>query len=142
MSRRRLSGSARPYASRRVLPLRQSRRCLTTSPTSAFRCAPLLGRDDLGRHVLEYIPGQVADALAPLTATGLRRLGAFIGELHDAADSFKPPSLPQWNVVIAPDREELICHHDLARWNLVRDGDRWVFIDWDGAGPGSRLRDE
>lgn len=23
----------------------------------------------------------------------------------------------------------------------VRDGDRWVFIDWDGAGPGSRLWD-
>jgi thiamine kinase-like enzyme len=38
-------------------------------------------------------------------------------------------------VVIAPDREDLICHHDLAPWNLVRDGDRWVFIDWDGACP-------
>lgn len=24
---------------------------------------------------------------------------------------------------------------------LVRDGDRWVLIDWDGAGPGSRLWD-
>ena len=27
------------------------------------------------------------------------------------------------------------------RWNLVRDRDRWVFIDWDGARPGSRLWD-
>jgi thiamine kinase-like enzyme len=28
-----------------------------------------------------------------------------------------------------------------GRWNLVRDGERSVFIDWDGAGPGSRLWD-
>jgi Ser/Thr protein kinase RdoA (MazF antagonist) len=44
-------------------------------------------------------------------------------------------------VVIPPGREDLICHHDLAPWNLVTGADRWVFIDWDGAGPGSRLWD-
>jgi Ser/Thr protein kinase RdoA (MazF antagonist) len=31
-------------------------------------------------------------------------------------------------------------HHDLAPWNLVV-GRRWAFIDWDNAGPGSRLWD-
>jgi Ser/Thr protein kinase RdoA (MazF antagonist) len=100
-----------------------------------------LGRDELGRHVLEYVPGELAYSLAPLTTSELHRLGALIHELHDAADNFSPPPAPHWNVVIAPDREDLICHHDLAPWNLVRDGDRWVFIDWDGAGPGSRLWD-
>ena len=107
-----------------------------------FRGAPRsLGRDELGRQVLEYVPGEIAFTLPPLTADELRRLGGLIREIHDAAQSFEPPPVPQWNVVIAPDREDLICHHDLAPWNLVRDGDRWVFIDWDGAGPGSRLWD-
>jgi len=100
-----------------------------------------LGRDESGRHALEFIPGELAYSLPPLTNTELHRLGAFVRELHDAAESFKAPPLPQWNVVIPPDREDLICHHDLAPWNLVRSDDRWVFIDWDGAGPGSRLWD-
>jgi hypothetical protein len=73
-----------------------------------------LGRDELGRHVLEYVPGEIVYTLPPLTAGELRRLGAFIRELHDAAESFEPPATPQWNVVITPDREDLICHHDLA----------------------------
>jgi hypothetical protein len=35
----------------------------------------------------------------------------------------------RWNVVIPPDRRDLICHHDLAPWKLACNGDRWVFID-------------
>lgn len=33
-----------------------------------------------------------------------------------------------------------MVHHDAAPWNLVR-GERWVLVDWDGAGPGSRTWD-
>ena len=47
-----------------------------------------LGRDELGRHVLEYVPGEMANTLAPLTTSELRRLGAFVRELHGAAESF------------------------------------------------------
>jgi hypothetical protein len=47
-----------------------------------------LGRDELGRHVLEYIPGQMANTVPPLTASELRHLGGLIRELHDAAESF------------------------------------------------------
>ena len=32
----------------------------------------------------------------------------------------------------------MLFRSDLATWNLVIDGDRLVFIDWDGAAPSSR----
>ncbi|HEX4791052.1 MAG TPA: phosphotransferase [Actinospica sp.] len=104
------------------------------------------GRDEHGRLVLEYAAGTMADVMPPMAEHELRRVGRLIRDFHDAVADFVPPPDAAWNVVIPPDREELICHHDLAPWNLVRDsreggGERWVFIDWDGAGPGSRLWD-
>ena len=100
-----------------------------------------LGRDEQGRHVLEYIPGSTVDMSHPLSLGELFRVGRLIRDLHNAARSFVPPAAARWNVAIQPDAELMICHHDLAPWNLVRDGDRWVFIDWDGSGPGSPLWD-
>lgn len=115
--------------------------------SNGFEGAPrALGRDEKGRTVLEFVPGTPADALPDMTEPELSRVGRLIRHLHDAAADFVPPQDAAWQVPIPPDREELICHHDLAPWNLVRgpgeDGaERWVFIDWDGAGPGSRLWD-
>jgi Ser/Thr protein kinase RdoA (MazF antagonist) len=107
-----------------------------------FAGAPrTLGRDASGRHVLEYIPGSMIDMSRPLSLPELHRIGRLIRELHTAAESFVPPVAACWAVAIKPNAESLICHNDLAPWNLVRDGDRWVFIDWDGSGPGSRLWD-
>lgn len=113
---------------------------------AGFGGAPrALGRDGRDRLTLEYVPGTMADAMPPMTLPELARVGRLIRELHDAAASFVPPADAAWDVTIPPDRAELICHHDLAPWNLVRDTgagageqERWVFIDWDGAGPGSR----
>lgn len=98
-----------------------------------------LGRDDRGRQVLEYIPGTIHDI--PADDRELHRVGRLIRDLHDALADFRPPANAVWDVVIPPDRADLVCHHDLAPWNLVRAENRWVFIDWDGAGPGSRLWD-
>ncbi|WP_350309798.1 phosphotransferase, partial [Arthrobacter sp. efr-133-R2A-63] len=52
--------------------------------------------------------------------------------IHDASESFVPPRDARWNVAISSPGEELICHNDLAPWNLII-GDRWTFIDWDAA---------
>ena len=110
-----------------------------------FEAAPkTLGRDERGRQVLEFIPGSMADAYGqpPPTIPDLRRVGRLIRELHDATASFVPPTDAAWNVAIPSDITDHICHRDLAPWNLVfADDGRWVFIDWDGAGPGSRLGD-
>jgi tRNA A-37 threonylcarbamoyl transferase component Bud32 len=101
-----------------------------------------LGFDELGRHVLEYVEGDILMPFEPddhLSAA--RRVGELIRELHDACAEFTAPADARWNVVIPPDAEDLVIHHDLAPWNLVLGKERWVFIDWDNAGPGSRLWD-
>jgi Ser/Thr protein kinase RdoA (MazF antagonist) len=100
------------------------------------------GRDDHGRHVLEYVPGELAHAQPPSTLAELRRVGQVIRELHDTMESFDPPTDVTWNVIVPdPAGGDLICHNDLAPWNLVRNDQRWVFIDWDNVGPSSRLWD-
>jgi Ser/Thr protein kinase RdoA (MazF antagonist) len=54
-----------------------------------------------------------------LDEAGLRRVGRLTRDLHDASAGFSPPPGARWNVVIPPDRADLVCHHDLAPWNLV-----------------------
>jgi aminoglycoside phosphotransferase (APT) family kinase protein len=108
-----------------------------------YRGAPrTLGFDDRGRHVLEYIEG---NSFIPVETSddlpAIRRVGKLIRDFHDASAGFTPPLDARWNVAIRPDTEDLIVHHALAPRNLVLGTDRWVFLDWDNAGPGSRLWD-
>jgi hypothetical protein len=109
-----------------------------------FRGAPrALGIDERGREVLSYLPGPVVhpDHEALLDpADRLARVGRLIRDLHDAVAGFVPPPDARWRVVLPADGASIIAHHDLAPWNLVA-GRRWAFIDWDGAGPGTRLGD-
>ena len=108
-----------------------------------FSSAPRsLGFDEQGRHVLEYVEGEVPMPVS--AADGLdfpRRAGALIRDFHDASAEYEAAIDAIWNVVIPPDSEDLVIHHDLGPWNLICGRSRWAFIDWDHAGPGSRLWD-
>jgi len=115
---------------------------LTHLADVGFTAAPrLLGRDDRGRQVLEYVPGELGDNRGTYSTAELASIGRMLAGLHHALDSFVPPPAATWNAIIPPDREELVCHNDVAPWNLVRSERGWVLIDWDAAAPGSRLWD-
>jgi phosphotransferase family enzyme len=121
---------------------------LTHLHDAGFTGAPRpLGIDERGREVLGFAPGATVwpGRFAEVEPrTRLARVGRMIRELHDAVAGFTPPPDAAWRVVIPPEDDggdEIIAHHDLAPWNLVTDGGTWTFIDWDAAGPGSRLWD-
>jgi len=101
------------------------------------------GWDDKGRHLVEFVPGLRADHHdAPEGALEPRRLGAFLREMHDALDSFVPPNYARWFEGIPSPGKDLIVHQDIAPSNIVLRGDgSLVAIDWDAAGPGTRLWD-
>ena len=97
------------------------------------------GRDEQGRLMLEFVPGVLAIDAEPLSEGLLRRIGALVRSIHDASEGLPVPA--SWEVLIPVAHPDLLCHNDLASWNLVIDEDRLVFIDWDGAGPSTRLWD-
>ncbi|HMR50235.1 MAG TPA: phosphotransferase [Arachnia sp.] len=97
------------------------------------------GRDEQGRLVLEYIPGALATD-APLSSAELRRVGEMVRAIHDAADAFVSQADDVWDTAIPAPGADLVCHNDLAPWNLIV-GERWVFIDWDSSAPSTRLWD-
>lgn len=106
---------------------------------SGFEGAPRpWGQDSRGRQVLEYLEGETAHSLPLLDLEDLSRVGSLVRRLHDVTQTYDPPPWARWNVALRPDRQDLVCHNDLAPWNLVIGAERWALIDWDNAGPSSR----
>lgn len=99
-----------------------------------------LGRDESGRQVQEFIPGTLAIDAPALSLTALHRVGSLVRAIHEASSGFEPRPQASWETAIEAPGAELMCHNDLAPWNLIM-GDRWVFIDWDAAAPSTRLWD-
>jgi hypothetical protein len=112
-----------------------------------FAGAPrALGLDAQRREILTFAEGKAAwpwDAFAPLTTDeALLRVAQLIAEYHAAAADFAPPPGATWNPIAPQSPAELICHHDLAPWNLIVGPEgELTFIDWDLAGPGARISD-
>ncbi len=98
------------------------------------------GRDEGGRQVIEFVPGELAIERGPMPPDDLHRVGMMVRAIHDASAAYVVPAGSVWQSAIAAPGAELVCHNDLAPWNLVQ-GERWVFIDWDAAAPSTRLWD-
>jgi Phosphotransferase enzyme family len=114
---------------------------------AGFEAPRVHGIDEEGREILDYILGEaysgtenpVPDRV--LDEEHLVDAARLLRRYHDTVIGFSPPPDATWRLV-APTKHELICHNDWSPWNaLFRDGQLAVMLDWDLAGPGSRLWD-
>lgn len=101
------------------------------------------GLDDQGREILTFVPGEGVGAAQPWPAwcwtdETVVEVGRMLRRYHDAVDDFEPPGDARWRLDSkAPEPGEIICHNDVAPYNLVRRPDGGLsLIDWDVAGPG------
>jgi hypothetical protein len=113
-----------------------------------FAHAPrVVGLDEQGRESLTFVEGLVVHpGHDSLTASdgALSEIAGIIRAYHDVVTGFANDEAHVWGEhgsdPVGP--PELICHNDLAPWNLVHGPDgAWTFIDWDLAAPGRRAWD-
>jgi hypothetical protein len=114
--------------------------------TRGFTLGPEpLGFDEQGREVLSFVAGQtVGDTLPwPDWVWGedlLAQVGRAAALYHRSVADFRPAGQLPWRwgpAELGP--EEIVCHHDLAPYNVVVRGGRLEgIIDWDLIGPGTR----
>jgi hypothetical protein len=111
-----------------------------------FDGAPrLLGIDDQGREVLEFVPGTAVTPPYPawaLTDAALASVAGLLRRYHEAVRGFDP-SPWTWGSSVPPAfRTDLVSHNDPNLDNVVfRDGEAVALIDFDLASPGSELWD-
>lgn len=90
-----------------------------------------LGRDDEGRDIFNFIAGDAAHGRTEWSDTQLQQIAQLVRAMHDATAGNS-----------LADGSEVVCHNDLAPWNLIVEGERPVaFIDFDEAAPGRRIDD-
>ncbi|PVZ60203.1 phosphotransferase [Arthrobacter sp. H-02-3] len=121
---------------------------------AGFEGSPrFLGRDDQGRDVLTFVPGQCAGALPEAWAQSadlVASVGRLVRRLHRASAGYVPrdhpfPRSPFPRSPVRPDPTEasrLICHLDVTPQNVVvRDGLAAGLVDFDLAGPSTAFHD-
>nr|WP_238351283.1 aminoglycoside phosphotransferase family protein [Kribbella shirazensis] len=110
-----------------------------------FAGAPrFLGVDHEGREIHSAVAGETPWPPGPalLSTALLESAASLLRRYHDAVDGWSPAT-GSWQFAPVPVGEpEVICHNDLAPWNLIaRDGETVAFVDWDTAAPGPRTWD-
>jgi hypothetical protein len=120
---------------------------------AGFDGAPrFLGIDEQGREVLSFIAGNVPTtplASWVLDEQVLRGVAALLRRLHDCAAEFTLPAGVAWpapfdipGVPLPFDAPDIVGHNDVIPANVVfRAGTPVAFIDFDLAGPTTRLHD-
>lgn len=100
----------------------------------------VLGFDDQGREVLDYLPGKVVDTERDVLTEGqLISLVAWTKAFHSAVADFEHPG--PWRYFPMPDAT-LIGHNDIAPYNACFEGDELVGVfDWDLSGPSTPLNE-
>ncbi|MFE1794310.1 phosphotransferase [Streptomyces sp. NPDC059525] len=110
------------------------------------RAPRALGTDG-GDEVVSLLHGEPAYSPWPSvlrSTAGVRELGTWLREYHEAVRDFRPPADARW---WGQEDEEwrpglIVRHGDLGPWNSIWHGDRLAgFIDWDFAAPGHALDD-
>ena len=107
-----------------------------------------LGMDQQGRAVQSFLPGEVHPGWPdPLPGwmfedeTTLVAAAKLLRRFHDAVGGFVPPPDAQWRFPM-PGAHEVICHNDWTPANALFRGHTPIgMLDWDSAGPGSRVWD-
>lgn len=98
------------------------------------------GRDARGRMEMEFIEGPLAIDSPPLSHAQLSKVGAMVRAIHDASQGLDADALGLDPALMPVAEPDLVCHGDLTPWNLLV-GERWAFIDWDGAAASTRVWD-
>lgn len=106
----------------------------------------VLGFDEQGREVLEFLPGEAATrpwSLRLLEDDGLVQAAKVLKSYHTVVKDFQPPKDAEWRIgKVLPKPGQIIRHGDLGPWNSLWQKDKLTgLIDWDFAEPGEAITD-
>lgn len=107
-----------------------------------------LGIDDRDREILSFIPGETGVTFPKvksymLSDEVLVEVASMLRGFHDASASFGQQPSMEWMLSYpGNDPHEVMCHNDVAPYNVVFvNGKPTAIIDFDTACPGPRLWD-